>query len=296
MSVCKAGVPTGSTTLDTSVWNSALDEYIPLSEEERRVEPYSSLSCHQKHTGALFAWFNVHGVLACEGEAYYSFVRETTCIVRMRLAALLCVHYVSLGFRQETFKLMCLLHRVGVLMSCGLTLVSSTEDARRLGLKPDDIRRSWDEVLAEVVSVRTAFASYARGTSSRCFPGEYRPSDGELYEAPIVVDSGRHSLTPYNVIRCVVEDLREERDEFVRLYGNDELCDGVSVSRMSDRASSGGAKAVSVLGGQRYGSTLEKRKSRRHCPFTKRNDESYARMLVNSGRYTKEELESEALW
>lgn len=79
----------------------------------------------------------------------------------MRLATLLTVVYIRMGFRRECHQIMCYLVRVGVLMSVGLRLAPVQDDDIPNGTGRDDLERAWQFVFGVIGCIRRRLSGLA---------------------------------------------------------------------------------------------------------------------------------------
>lgn len=147
----RAGLDAADVPLDHTVLECAVRTV-------RRRFPESLPSFESYYSG------NVNGedyvtMIALEHGLYSSFITERACSVRLRIATMLCLHYFDMGFGSRVARACCLLHRVGTLMSMGLTLRSRSATANELGLTCDDLALCWDEVLSVFVELREPWAT-----------------------------------------------------------------------------------------------------------------------------------------
>lgn len=113
---------------------------------------------------------NLEQIFLCEGDLYGAFLREGRPHLRFNLAVALCVYYTVLGRGRQVMELMSLLHRVGVVMSCGVGTDSTTQPAIRLGLTVRHVEVCWNRALNCILAIRTSFGALCYSGYPDCFP------------------------------------------------------------------------------------------------------------------------------
>lgn len=155
--------------------------------------------------------------MEAEVDLFRSFLCEEQSLVRMRLATLLTVLYIRMGFREEGFKLMCYLHRVGVLMSVGLRLAPVQEECVPSGLVRADLEYAWQFVLGVVGSIRVRFGATAMSTPLEfAVPSERNDRSPSLAVFPSRVFGEGTSLVHYE---AQLRSVRELNEQYSRVQG-----------------------------------------------------------------------------